>query len=168
MASTFKIILAVGGIFVAGAVTGGFVGVRVVEHFAREKRVIERIGSTEIGARLAEQLGLTPEQKKSIRPIIVQTSENLRKLRREAFSQTTALITQMDADLSKELTAEQRVLLKEIRAKEEERRKRWMAEHAKRNEARPPEGRPGEPRGPEGRSPAERSPDGAGEERPRP
>jgi hypothetical protein len=138
VASTFKIILAVGGIFIAGAVTGGFVSVRVAAHMANEKRV------TEIGSRLAEQLKLTPEQKERIRPIIGKTSDELRALRREAQTQTAALITQMDADLAKELTEAQRVLLKEIRLKEEERRKKWMAERAaeraKRNEGHPPEG----------------------------
>jgi Spy/CpxP family protein refolding chaperone len=140
VASTLKIILVVGGIFVAGAVTGGVVSLRVADHLVRQKRVIERIGPTEIGSRLAEQLRLTPTQKEKIRPIITRTSEELRKLRREAFARTAALITQMDADLSEELTPEQRVLLKDVRAKEEERRKRWMAERAKRNESRPPEG----------------------------
>ncbi len=140
VASTAKIILAVSGIFVAGAVTGGFVSLRVADHLARQKRSVERMGSTEIGARLAEQLRLTPEQKDKIRPIINQTSEELRKVRRETFSQMAALVEKMDADLSKELTDEQRVLLKEVRAKEEERRKQWMAERAKRNEGRPPDG----------------------------
>lgn len=141
MASSFKIILAVSGIFVAGAVTGGFVSIRVAEHMARQKRI------TEIGGRLAEQLALTPEQKEKIRPIIGKTSEGLRNLRREAQSQTAALITQMDADLSKELTAEQRVLLKEVRAKEEERRKKWMAERAAeraKRDGRQPDGPGGE------------------------
>lgn len=148
VASSFKIILAVSGIFVAGAVTGGFVSLRVADHMARQKRI------TEIGGRLAEQLALTLEQKEKIRPIIGKTSEELRNLRREAQSKTAALIIQMDADLSKELTAEQRVLLKEVRAKEEERRRKWMAERAaeraKRNEGRSPDGPGGEgPRPPE-------------------
>ncbi len=134
MASTFKIILAVSGIFVAGAVTGGFVGVRVFGHLAQKKQVVERIGPNEIGARLAEQLQLTPEQNAKIRPLLSRTSEELRKVRREAFSQASALVTTMDAELSKVLTEEQRVLLKEVRAREEERRKKWMAERAERAE----------------------------------
>ncbi len=144
VASTLKIILAVGGIFVAGAVTGGVVSLRVADHLTRQKRIIERIGPTEIGSRLAEQLQLTPTQKDKIRPIISRTSEELRKLRRESFTQTAALITQMDAELSRELTPEQRVMLANVRAKEEERRKQWMAERTKRNEGRSPEGPGGE------------------------
>ncbi|MDF3058583.1 MAG: hypothetical protein K0R17_2798 [Rariglobus sp.] len=147
VAATLKIILAVSGIFVAGAVTGGFASLRVADHLARQKRAQERTGPTEIGARLAEQLQLTPEQKEKIRPIITRTSEELRKVRREAFGQMASVVASMDAELSKDLTDEQRVRLKEIRAKEEERRKQWTierAERAKRNEARPFDG-PGEP-----------------------
>lgn len=159
VASTLKIILAVSGIFVAGAVTGGFVGVRVFGHLAQKKQVVERIGPNDIGARLAEQLQLTPEQNEKIRPLLGRTSEELRKVRREAFSQASALVTKMDAELAKELTEEQRVLLKEVRVREEERRKKWMAERAeraereraKRNEGRGPDG-PGGP-GPGGDGP---------------
>lgn len=140
VANPFKIILAVSGIFVAGAVTGGFVSLRVVDHITRQKRITERTGPTEIGVRLAEQLQLTPEQKNKVRPIITRTSEDLRKLRRDSFSQTAALITKMDVELSQELTPEQRVLLTAVRAKEEERRKKWMAERTKRNDARPTDG----------------------------
>lgn len=135
------------GIFVAGAVTGGFVSLRVADHMARQKRMTERVGPTEIGSRLAEQLRLTPEQKEKIHPIISQVSEQLRILRRETFTQTAVVITKMDVDISKELTEEQRVLLKDIRAKEEERRKKWMAERAAeraKRDGRQPEGPGGE------------------------
>lgn len=154
MASTLKIVLAVTGIFLAGAVTGGFVSVRVAGHMAAKQRGQQRFGPTEIGARLAEQLRLTPEQKERIRPILSRTSEELRKVRREAFNETAALITRMDEDLSKELTEEQRVRLKQIRAEEDERRKRWSAERAKRNEQQRPPGVPPPPDMPPPTAPA--------------
>ena len=144
MASTVKIILAVGGIFLAGAVTGGFVSVRVIESRVAKQRAQQRFGPTDLGGRLTEQLHLTPEQKEQIRPILTRTSDELRKVRRDAFNNTAALIARMDEDMSKILTAEQGVLLKKVRAEEEERRKRWMAERAKRNEQPRPPGSPGE------------------------
>ncbi|MFA6960727.1 MAG: hypothetical protein WC205_08265 [Opitutaceae bacterium] len=152
MAANLKIVLAVGGIFLAGAVTGGFVGVRVVEHMAAGKRAIPRIGPTEIGGRLAEQLNLTAEQKQKIQPVFARISEELRKVRRDSFTKTAALITQMDVEMSKVLTPEQRVRLQAIRTKEEERRKQWMterAERAKHNDTRPPGGPEGEGHPPE-------------------
>jgi len=143
MTAMLKIILAVSGIFVAGAVTGGFVGVRIVERIARDQRAQQRMGPTEIGGRLAEQLNLTPEQREKLRPIIGKTTEELRNVRRESSSQITALVKKMDAELAKILSEEQRVRLIEIRAKEEERRQKWQAERAeraKRNEQRAPGG----------------------------
>lgn len=148
MGATFKIILAVGGIFVAGAVTGGFVGVRIAERIAREQRAQQRMGPTEIGGRLAEQLKLTPEQREKLVPIIGHTTEELRRVRRESFGQMSQLVEKMDAELTKILTEEQRVRLVEIRAKEEERRQKWQAERAeraKRNEQRATEGEPPPP-----------------------
>jgi Spy/CpxP family protein refolding chaperone len=156
MAATLKIILAVGGIFVAGAVTGGFVGVRIAERIARDQRAQQRMGPTEIGGRLAEQLNLTPEQREKLRPIVGRTTEELRNVRRESFNQMTALVLKMDADMSKFLTEEQRVRLVEIRAKEEERRQKWQAERnerSKRNEPGAPGGPPGEKLPPPGNLP---------------
>ncbi len=139
MASTVKIILAVSGIFLAGAVTGGFAGLRIAEHYAREKRQPPRSGGGElVGGRLAEQLDLTPEQKQSIRPILMRTNEDLRRVRREAFGRTAELIARMDADISRLLNETQRARLREIRAKEEERRKQWLNERPKRNDGRSP------------------------------
>lgn len=153
MASTLKVILAVSGIFVAGAVTGGFVSLRVAEQMAREKRQVERVGPGDIGSRLAEQLHLTPEQKTKVKPIFAHSSEELKKIRRDSFAQTAALIVKLDEDLAKELTPAQQALLKEIRAKEEERRKQWINERTKRNEGRGPGAGPGAPNEEGGRPP---------------
>lgn len=143
VASTLKVVLAVSGIFVAGAVTGGFVSLRVAEQVAREKRQVERVGPGDIGSKLAEQLHLTPAQKEKVKPIFAHSSEELRKIRRESFAQTAALIVKLDEALAKELTPGQQTLLKDIRAREEERRKQWINERTKRNEGRGPGG-PGE------------------------
>lgn len=154
MAGTLKIVLAVGGIFIAGAVTGGFVSLRVAEHLAREARAQQRFGPTEIGGRLAAQLQLTEDQKEKVRPIINRMSEDLRKVRRESFSQTAAIIEKMDADLAKILTSEQKQMLVEIRAREAERRKKWMNERAKRGDQPPRPGEDGPPSGPPPPEPA--------------
>jgi Spy/CpxP family protein refolding chaperone len=143
MASTFKIVLAVGGIFIAGAVTGGFAGWRAFDYVERTKRAQFLFGPNEMGGRLAAQLNLTPEQKQNIRPIIVNASDELRKARRESFNQAALIIGKMDAEMAKILTAAQAEQLKDIRAKEEERRnKRWAEERAKRNEQRPQGAKP--------------------------
>jgi hypothetical protein len=62
----------------------------------------------------------------------------LRNFSREAFTRSTELIAKMDTDLAKILTRDQFDKLKEIRAKENERRKQWMKERPKPNDGRPP------------------------------
>ncbi len=142
VASTLKVVLAVSGIFVAGAITGGFICLRVADQMARQKRQVERVGPGDIGAKLAEQLRLTPAQKEKVKPIFAHIADELKQSRRDSFNQTAALIVKMDEDLAKELTPAQQTLLKEIRAKEEERRKQWIAERTKRNDGRAPGGGP--------------------------
>ena len=143
MAAPLKIILTVGGIFLAGAVTGGFVGFRVATHYAREKPLQLRGGPLElIGGRQAEQLNLSPEQKQQLRPILGRAGEAMREMRREIFTRSTELTAKMDAELAKILTPEQCEQLREIRTQEEEHRRKSMIERAKHGEGR--EGRPNE------------------------
>jgi len=151
MASTIKVVLAVGGIFLTGAVTGGFVGFRLGEHYAKPPSIQPRGSAVElIGGRAAEQLNLTPEQKQQIRPIIGRTSEELRSISRDAFSRSGELIAKMDADLAKILTPEQFDKLRDIRATESERRRQWMKDRPKQFEGRPFGGPNGnQPRPPE-------------------
>ena len=138
MAATIKVVLAFGGIFLTGAVTGGFVGFRLGEHYAKPPPLQPRGSPVELlGGRAAEQLKLTPEQKKQIRPIIGRTAEELRGISRDAFSRSGELVAKMDADLAKILTPEQFDKLREIRAKESERRRQWMKDRPKQFEGRP-------------------------------
>ena len=139
MAANLKVVLAVGGIFLTGAVTGGFVGFRLCEHYAKPPSIQPRGSPVELlGGRAAEQLNLTPEQKQQIRPIIGRTAEELRSISRDAFSRSGELIATMDADLASILRPEQFDKLREIRAKESERRKQWMKDRPKQSEGRSP------------------------------
>ena len=138
MTANIKVVLAVGGIFLTGAVTGGFAGFRLGEHYAKPPPLQPRGSPVELlGGRAAEQLNLTPAQKKQIRPIIGRTSEELRSISRAAFGRSGELIAQMDAELAKILTPEQFDKLREIRAKESERRKQWMKDRPKQFDGRP-------------------------------
>lgn len=138
MTANIKVVLAVGGIFLTGAVTGGFAGFRLGEHYAKPPPLQPRGSPVELlGGHAAEQLNLTPAQKKQIRPIIGRTSEELRSISRAAFGRSGELIAQMDAELAKILTPEQFDKLREIRAKESERRKQWMKDRPKQYDGRP-------------------------------
>lgn len=138
MATKLKIALTVGGIFFMGAVTGGFTGFRIASHYAKAPQMQLRGSPSELlGGRAADKLNLTDEQKQQIRPIIGRTAEELRNMSRETFSRSAELIAKMDTGLAKILTPEQLDKLREIRTKENERRRQWMSERAKRNESRP-------------------------------
>lgn len=139
MATPLKIILTVSGIFLTGAVTGGFVGFRLAERHAASQKMSPRGGPVELlGGRAAEKLNLSPEQKQQVRPIIRRTAEDLRSISHDAFSRSAGLIAEMDGELAKILSTEQLEKLREIRAKESERRRQWMLERGRQSEGRPP------------------------------
>jgi uncharacterized membrane protein len=139
MATPLKIILTVSGIFLTGAVTGSFVGFRLAERHAASQKMSPRGGPVELlGGRAAEKLNLSPEQKQRVRPIIRRTAEDLRSISHDAFSRSAELIAEMDAELAKILSTEQLEKLREIRAKESERRRQWMLERGRHSEGRPP------------------------------
>ena len=81
--------------------------------------------------KLTEQLQLSPEQRESIRPIIMQTAERLKKTRWEAFKATTELLEDMEDSIIDELTYAQIDRLREMQEKERERRRQWMLERVK-------------------------------------
>jgi Spy/CpxP family protein refolding chaperone len=154
MTLNWKILAAFTGIFLAGAVAGGFVSARMIRHFAEKRFTPDQFGPQQM-KKFTEQLNLTPEQREKIRPVILQTAEDLKKVRRDAFKATTELFERMEAGIAKELTDAQRAQLRDIQEKERERRKQWMLERAKRGDARPgPDGPPPGPPSPPAAPPA--------------
>jgi Spy/CpxP family protein refolding chaperone len=130
MASTLKIILTVGGIFLTGTVTGGFVGFRVANHYAAPKHPQSRSELPPFFGRMAEQLKLTPEQKERIQPVLTNASLELKRLRSDVISRTAELVATTDKKISEWLTPEQREQLHEIRARDE-RRRQMLTEYPK-------------------------------------
>jgi hypothetical protein len=147
----WKVAAAFTGIFMAGAVTGTFVGVPLMHRFAPRPVMVDQL------KKFTEQLDLSPEQRDKIKPILKQTAEELRKTRRDAFKATTGILERMEASISKELTDAQRVRFAEMQAQERERRKQWMSEKSKpRGDSVRPPGSNGDepPRGPSPDRPA--------------
>ncbi len=103
MSKSWKVALVFVGIFLAGGVAGGFVSLLVARSFVRQ-----RGGPTEFAivhkGRFHEALRLSPAQKTRIDAIVDETSEELRKVRRE----TGRLLQSMETRISAELTADQR------------------------------------------------------------
>ncbi len=150
MKINWKVLASFTGIFIAGAIAGGFVSARIIRNVSVDKRIANEQFGPEQMKKLTEQLQLSPEQRENIRPIIMQAAERLKKARWEAFKTTTELLEDMEDSIIDELTYAQIDRLREMQAKERERRKQWMLERGKRGG----DGRPGQ----EGVSPPPKPP----------
>jgi uncharacterized membrane protein len=142
------VILVLIGIFAAGAVTGGFVTVRVLREKVANRPVPEEWAHKHL-KKLGERLGLTPQQTEEVSPIIKRNMEQLGRLRNQSMAETRAIVETMQREISEKLTPEQRVkfeqLNRELREAREAREKLERAKREKSDGKRPdgpaPEGK---------------------------
>ena len=98
MSQPWKVILAFAGVFLAGAIAGGPLALRLLRHDGPEyRRTSSRGLGPEIMRHFTERLDLTPEQKEKIRPIIQRAQAETQRLRRENIRNLAATIEQMAA-----------------------------------------------------------------------
>ena len=145
MNRNWKIILAFLGVFVAGAVFGGFVSLRLVRQQVDKARLRAPASmdqfSLQIMKRFSNRLDLTAEQKEKLRPIIKQADADLRRLRQTGARDAIALAERMHEQVAEILTAEQLTKLEQMKR---DMRERWQRERQQRWGERPPPGsRPG-------------------------
>ncbi len=107
-------------VFVAGGITGAFIGGTYARHHFFELHHPERIASR-MKERLRAELNLTPEQLAKISPIIDKTTIQLRDVRRDTGRRVHEIIADAHQQMSATLTDEQRQKLRQI----EERHRRW-------------------------------------------
>src|SRR5215211_1833306 len=107
-------------VFVAGGITGAFVGGSYARYHFFELHHPERIGGR-MKERLRAELNLTPEQLTEISPIIDKTTAQLRGIRTETGRRVHQIIADAHRQIGVQLTDEQRQKLKQI----EERHSRW-------------------------------------------
>ena len=107
-------------VFVAGGITGAFVGGSYARHHFFELHRPERIGA-QIKDRLRAELNLTPEQVAKISPIIDKTALQLREIRRDTARRVHETIAEAHRQMAVNLTDEQRQKLQQI----EDRHRRW-------------------------------------------
>lgn len=146
MNKPWKVILAFLGVFVAGAVFGGFLSGRLLQRFrpAPPAQPGQPRGgpggeqfSLQVFRRLSERLELTDTQKEQLRPIIKETDAEMRRLRTANFRESMALAEQMHEKIAAILTPEQ---LAKLEAMRKEMRERWTKERQQRWGDRPPPG----------------------------
>ena len=132
----WKVILAFVGVFIAGAVFGGFFTLRSVDRVvdaARGKGSPAKAPATkpapaapaapapakgiapQVMRQLTQRLSPTPEQQKAIRPIVSRAAEDLQRMQREHLADTTRTTERMYADVSALLTPAQRTQLEQMR-----------------------------------------------------
>ena len=100
-------------VFVAGAISGAFLGgLYARQHFFAFHRP-ELIGGR-MKERLRAELNLTPEQVAKISPIIDKTSVQLRDIRRETARRVHETMAEAHRQMAVNLTDEQRQKLQQI------------------------------------------------------
>jgi len=119
----WKIILSLTLIFVAGAVTGSVITFQVVKRMVRNRTNPDQ-WSARVLREYRSRLHLTPEQIERIRPRMIEANRNLKAARAE-FAQTHSMILRdIQSDLMRELTPEQREIFKQIREEQTQRFRR--------------------------------------------
>lgn len=143
MNKPWKVILTFLGVFLAGAVFGGFLSLRLLPHFrpAPPAQPGQPRGpggeqfSLQVFRRLSDRLELTAEQKEKLRPIIKETDTEMRRLRTANFRESMALAEQMHEKIAAILTPAQ---LAKLEAMRKEMRERWTKDRQQRWGDRPP------------------------------
>src|ERR1700747_337422 len=107
-------------VFVAGGISGAFLGGLYARHLFFGFHQPEQIGAR-MKERLRADLNLTPEQVAKISPIIDKTAAQLREIRQETGRRVHETIGEAHRQMAANLTDEQRQKLQQI----EERHRRW-------------------------------------------
>ena len=109
----WKLIAAFLLVFVAGGITGAFVGGSYARHHFLGLHRPERIGA-QMKDRLRAELNLTPEQVAKISPIIDKTASQLRDIRRDTGRRVHEIIMAAHREMAANLSDEQRLKLQQI------------------------------------------------------
>jgi Spy/CpxP family protein refolding chaperone len=107
-------------VFIAGVISGAFVGGLYAQHHFFALHQPEQIGAR-LKDRLRAELSLTPDQVAKISPIIDNTAAQLRQIRRETAGRVHEVMAESHRQMAANLTDEQRQKLEQI----EQRHRRW-------------------------------------------
>jgi len=107
-------------VFLAGGLTGAFLGASHVRHFFFKFHHRGDIGER-MRHRLQRELDLTPEQMTKISPILDRAAAQLQQVRNDTGQRVREILNETHRQMTPHLTDEQREKLKQI----EERHRRW-------------------------------------------
>ena len=130
----WKLIVGFVLVFVAGGMTGAFLGASHARHlfFAQPHRGMM---SQRLREHYRAQLNLTPEQVAKISPIIDKAAAQLEEIRGTTGRRVHETIAEAHREMAADLTEEQRAKLQEIEA----RHRRWHHQAREPRESTPPE-----------------------------
>lgn len=127
MSRTLRFLLLCGGIFLCGVVVGGF-GAR---NFWGPPKPPDNFGPRTL-QKLTAELDLTNDQRAVIGPVVNHAADELRRLRRESWKQSGAVIETMHEGVHSALTPEQRIRFAELKAAQRARMQAAMEERQRR------------------------------------
>jgi hypothetical protein len=138
----WKVVVAFLGVFVAGAIFGGFFTVGIGAHWLRKMnggngarphffdpaadpkasgrsphpllQMNQSWQAPQLMRRYAERLDLSAEQKDRINPLIQRASEDYNHLRQNTFRETAQILRRLQQDIARELTPDQREKLEDM------------------------------------------------------
>jgi Spy/CpxP family protein refolding chaperone len=140
MNKPWKLVLLLIGIFLAGAVAGGFVTGRIWRPMPR-RMPPDQWGQNRLKV-LSERLSLTPDQQTKLQPILQRDMDDLARIRNSSMTESRKIFERMEQDISTLLTPEQKEKFDEMNRERRERFQRMMRERG-----------PGGPRHPHGEEP---------------
>jgi len=143
MSKMWKVGFVFFGIFIAGAIVGGFASLRFAREFVQKRGASEQFAMMHKG-RLNESLKLTAAQRARIDVIVDETGEELRKFRKE----TNRIFQVMNTRISVELTPEQKREFEEMQTRWRERRPQRPPSREEREAGKREDGKAPVPPGP--------------------
>jgi len=121
----WKVILAMVGIFLAGAVVGGVLTTGVIVKVVKNRLNPENWTENTM-AKLDKQLDLSPEQEARIRPIVDEAVLNSQHIVRRAGAAWIKNMVQAQEKVMPILNEEQQAKLREINRQKQENFRKWM------------------------------------------
>jgi uncharacterized membrane protein len=118
MDKTWKVVLAFIGIFLAGAVAGGFASLRFVKvppPQVLRQTVTEPQGVIGQMRRFVNELKFDEAQREQVKPVLERAAADIRRLRRRAYRETMDIIEGVNNEIAPMLTEDQKEKFEDIR-----------------------------------------------------
>lgn len=118
----WKIILSLVAIFIVGFVSGGVTTLAITKRAMARRAAINNLGPA-VAQHYARQLDLTPEQVEKLKPIFARAAADIRSSRSNMMMQVMLTMREMNEEVARELTPEQRAEFEKMKERNRSRLK---------------------------------------------